>query len=99
MKDEMALIRKCDKCGMITAIDLDVTLKHKREMQMVRQTVHEVTKEEALKLWKNAGACVHPCTKTCGDCAHWRVTAKHCLDAGGDLSGDPACKNFKEKAR
>lgn len=97
MKDGMALIRQCDKCGQTTAFDLDVTTKHRREMQMVGQTVREVPKEEALKLIR-AGAPIHLCTKKCGDCASWRDDTMCKKDYGsGYLPEDQACKNFKEK--
>ncbi len=52
-----ALIRRCDGCQTVTAIDLDNTLKHKRDMQMLGQTVHEVTEDEAMRLWQGAGPC------------------------------------------
>ena len=52
-----ALIRRCDKCQTVTAIDLDLTMKHKREMQMLGQTVSEVTEAEAMRLWRGAGPC------------------------------------------
>jgi hypothetical protein len=97
MTDGMALIRKCDKCGMITAIDLDVTLKHKRDMQMVGQTVMEVTRAEAMDLWKNAGACVHPCTKKCWQCSNRDGLFSQCEDGSGNHPYDPACKNFRPK--
>ncbi len=53
----LALIRRCDGCQTVTAIDLDNTLKHKRDMQMLGQTVHEVTEDEAMRLWQGAGPC------------------------------------------
>ena len=52
-----ALIRRCDKCQMTTAINLDATLENKREMQFLGQTVHEVTKAQALEAWETAGPC------------------------------------------
>ena len=52
-----ALIRRCDGCQTVTAIDLDNTLKHKREMQLLGQTVYEVTGEEARTHFKSAGPC------------------------------------------
>lgn len=52
-----ALIRRCDGCQTVTAIDLDNTLKHKREMQLMGQTVYEVTEDEARTHFKSAGPC------------------------------------------
>ena len=52
-----ALIRRCDGCQTVTAIDLDLTMKHKREMEMLGQTVSEVTEAEAMRLWRGAGPC------------------------------------------
>jgi hypothetical protein len=52
-----ALIRRCDWCQTVTAIDLDNTLKHKRQMQMLGQTVYEVTEDEARTHFRSAGPC------------------------------------------
>lgn len=52
-----ALIRRCDGCQTVTAIDLDNTLEHKREMQLHGQTVYEVTEDEARTHFKSAGPC------------------------------------------
>ena len=56
MKRE-SLIRRCNTCQKVTAIDLDNTLGHKREMQMLGQTVYEVSHAEAMEMWKAAGKC------------------------------------------
>jgi len=52
-----ALIRRCNTCQTVTAIDLDNTPKHKQDMQMFGQTVFDVTKEKAQSHWKEAKAC------------------------------------------
>jgi len=52
-----ALIRRCDGCHMVTAVDMDNTLENKREMQVMGQTVTEVTEEQAHEAWKNARPC------------------------------------------
>lgn len=55
-----ALIGECDTCGNITAIDLDDTTEHEKEMQHAGRTVKRVTKEEALALWRKCGErCDH----------------------------------------
>lgn len=55
--EQSALIRRCDGCQVVTAIDLDNTLKHKREMQMIGQTVYEVSEDDARTHFKSAGPC------------------------------------------
>lgn len=57
MDGSSALIRRCDVCRTVTAIDLDNTLKHKRRMQLLGQTVYEVTEEEARTHFRSAGPC------------------------------------------
>ena len=52
-----ALIRRCDGCQTVTAIDLDNTLKHKRQMQLLGQTVYKVTEDEARTHFRSAGPC------------------------------------------
>jgi hypothetical protein len=52
-----ALIRRCDGCQTVTAIDLENTLKHKMEMQLLGQTVYEVTEDEVRSQIKSAGPC------------------------------------------
>ena len=56
---DYALIGRCDTCGNITAVDLDGTPKHEREMQMPGRTVLRVTKAEAEAAWKTARRCDH----------------------------------------
>ena len=52
-----ALIRTCNGCGTVTALDLDNTPDHWREMQWPGQTVKAVTEAEARQAWRNAGPC------------------------------------------
>lgn len=54
-----ALLGRCDTCENITAVDLDGTPKHEREMQMPGRTVLRVTKAEAEAAWKTARRCDH----------------------------------------
>lgn len=54
-----ALIRRCDLCGNVNAIDLDWSEQHEREMQLEDHTVMRVTEAEALELWKFAKRCDH----------------------------------------
>lgn len=56
---EYALIGCCDICGKVTAVDLDGTPEHEREMQMEDRTVIRVTKNEAKEAWNTAGCCDH----------------------------------------
>lgn len=51
------LIRKCDGCGKVTAFDMNATVKHKREMQFMGQTVYEVPKSEIASHRANMGSC------------------------------------------
>lgn len=53
-----ALIRICDGCGVVTAVDMENTPGHKAEMYVRGQTIQEVTKEDALLIWKKAGRCM-----------------------------------------
>ena len=55
--DHSALIRTCDGCGMVTAIDLDAMPQYRAEMRMRGQTVREVDHETAMLAWKTAGPC------------------------------------------
>jgi hypothetical protein len=54
-----ALIRVCDVCGKVNAIDLDASLESERDMQELDHTVKRLTREEAMKAWKDAGRCDH----------------------------------------
>jgi hypothetical protein len=52
-----AFIRQCDTCGMTTAIDLDPTPEHWREMCLYGQTIRTIPEAEAMELWKTSGRC------------------------------------------
>ena len=55
-----ALVRRCDVCGTINAIDLAPnTPGDWRDMQLPDHTVLTVGQEEALRLWKTGGRCDH----------------------------------------
>jgi hypothetical protein len=54
-----ALIRVCDVCGKVNAIDLDSSPEAERDMQEIDHTVKLVTQEEAMEAWKDAGRCDH----------------------------------------
>lgn len=57
--DGYALIRVCDTCGKVNAIDLDASEAHENEMQEVGHTVKRMSKAEAKEAWKTAGRCDH----------------------------------------
>lgn len=52
-----AFIRVCDTCKMVTAIDLDPTPEHWKEMCLYGQTIHTVPEEEAMRMWRTSGRC------------------------------------------
>ena len=54
-----ALIRVCDVCGKVNAIDLDASPEAERDMQELDHTVKRLTREEAMEAWKDAGRCDH----------------------------------------
>ena len=54
-----ALVRRCDVCGIINAIDLDATPARWKDLQLPDHTVTKVTEAEAMELWKDAGRCDH----------------------------------------
>lgn len=54
-----ALIRVCDVCGKVNAIDLGASPEAERDMQEIDHTVKLVTREEAMEAWKDAGRCDH----------------------------------------
>ena len=56
---DYALLGRCDTCGNITAIDLDGSPKHEREMQMKGRTVERVTREEARAAAPTMKRCDH----------------------------------------
>jgi hypothetical protein len=53
-----ALIRRCDSCGIPTAVDLIGTAEHQREMQAIGETVYETTRAKAIFAWETKmGRC------------------------------------------
>ncbi|MFA7218927.1 MAG: hypothetical protein WC119_00180 [Synergistaceae bacterium] len=52
-----ALIRICKGCGVVTAIDMDNTPEHKKDMELHGHTICEVPQEDAMTYWKSAGKC------------------------------------------
>lgn len=54
-----AIVRRCDVCGKINAIDLDWSEEHERDLQLPDHSVLRVHESEALELWKRAGRCDH----------------------------------------
>ena len=59
-----ALIRRCNVCGAVTAVDLDVTEENMRNMVMLGQTVTEVDRLFAKKAWLASASC--NCEPTAG---------------------------------
>lgn len=56
-KETYAFIRQCDTCGVTTAIDLDPTPEHWRELQLYGQTIRKVPIDQAKISWKTASSC------------------------------------------
>lgn len=54
-----ALIRRCDICGNVNAIDLDGTSEREIEIARAGHTVTRVTEAEAMELWRSAAECDH----------------------------------------
>lgn len=54
-----AIVRRCDTCGIINAIDLVWSEEHERDLQLSDHVVLRVHESEALELWKGAGRCNH----------------------------------------
>lgn len=54
-----ALVRKCDTCGNVNAVDLDGTPEHWKELQLAGHTVLRVTEREACEMFKTAAKCDH----------------------------------------
>ena len=54
---ETAIYRKCNGCGMSTAIDMDDTPQHRKEMKLDGQIVMVEDSERVRLLWANAGPC------------------------------------------
>jgi hypothetical protein len=53
-----ALIRRCNGCHRVTAIDVEDTPEHRRQMEMHGQTVEVVTRRKADMHWFEGGPCV-----------------------------------------
>ena len=56
-QEKLAFIRKCDKCKVVTAIDLDPTEEHWKEMCFYGQTIYTVSESQAIEEWKTARKC------------------------------------------
>lgn len=54
-----ALVRRCDICGKVNAIDLEGTAENEQALQMEDHAVMRMSKAEALEVWKGAGRCDH----------------------------------------
>lgn len=52
-----ALIRVCNGCNRCTAIDMEDTPEHRKDMEMCGQSIRVVSRHEALAEWENAGPC------------------------------------------
>jgi hypothetical protein len=58
--EKYSLIRTCDICGIVNAVDLDGTPERWKELQKPDHTVTKHTEAEARKLWsERAGRCDH----------------------------------------
>lgn len=58
MPRKYSFVRECNVCKKITAIDLDGSLEHKKEMEMEGQTIYEMDEAGAIDLWRTrAGHC------------------------------------------
>jgi len=55
--EKTALIRRCNVCRHVTAIDIENTPEHRREMELPGQTIEAVTRIEAEKHWYDGGPC------------------------------------------
>jgi hypothetical protein len=53
-----ALIRRCNGCRRVTAVDVEDTPEHRREMEMPGQTVEVVTRRDADMHWYEGGPCI-----------------------------------------
>jgi hypothetical protein len=51
------LIRRCNGCGVTTAIDTVATEKNMRDMVMLGHTVTEIPADKAREEWAKAGPC------------------------------------------
>lgn len=54
-----ALVRRCDVCGKVNAIDLDGSTENEQAMQEVDHTVTRMSRAEAQEAWEGAGRCDH----------------------------------------
>lgn len=61
-----ALVRRCNVCNVINAVDLDATPERWAEMQRKDHTVWNVDEETAIKLWNDEG----------GKCDHAKLIAE-----------------------
>jgi hypothetical protein len=57
MSENTALIRKCVRCGMVTAVDLENTPENAEALELTGQVVEAVTEECAIEAWKHGGRC------------------------------------------
>lgn len=61
-----ALVRRCNVCNVINAVDLDATPERWAEMQRKDHTVWHVDEATAIKLWNDEG----------GKCDHAKLIAE-----------------------
>jgi hypothetical protein len=61
-----ALVRRCNVCNSINAVELDATPERWAEMQRKDHTVWHVDEETAIKLWNDEG----------GKCDHAKLIAE-----------------------
>jgi hypothetical protein len=54
-----ALVRRCDVCGIVNAVDLNGNLENEMSLQMEDHVVKRMSREDALQEWKHAGRCNH----------------------------------------
>jgi hypothetical protein len=52
-----ALVRVCDTCGVVTAIDAVVTVENMRGMTMIGSTVKQLPIAEAIAKWEKPDTC------------------------------------------
>ena len=57
--DWYALVRRCNVCGKVNAVDLDASPEAERDMHEPDHSVERLTREEAIEAWKGAGRCDH----------------------------------------
>jgi hypothetical protein len=66
MSEKSALVRRCNICGVINAVDLDATSERWAEMQREDHTVWHVDEQTAIQLWNDEG----------GKCNHKKLIAE-----------------------